>query len=383
MSNMPIPLVKPNTNNRILPQTQPVPANPNKRTLSEIEQAKRDKLRREKPEAFEKIMKIGERYNHGIATPIIDLAYSYVCNLSCDHCTAWRGRWMRPKGTRILTPKDLRRISDEAHELGWCQFCISGGEPTVFKDLDDVILALQPDKFHLTMSTHGHFLTKEKARHYKSLGLDKVKISLDDFDPKLHDLNRHSDGSYHKAIAAMFNAQEAGLSVVIQTCVTSQNCRSGQIIEMAKFAQENDFSVDILVARPTGAWEGRYDMLITKEDAEYLWNAHQEYPVLHRDVWPAYGLHKGCGAVHSTLHITQFGDVMPCVYIHIAIGNIFTETLADAVERGQSIKWFKNFSPICLSGEDRYFIENHMAKAYGKELPISWTEAFTDEDFIK
>ena len=153
---------------------------------------------------------------------------------------------------------------------------------------------------------------------------------------------------------------------------------------MAKFAQENDFSVDILVARPTGAWEGRYDMLVTKEDAEYLWNAHQEYPVLHRDVWPAYGLNKGCGAVHSTLHITQFGDIMPCVYIHIAIGNVFTETLADAVERGQSIKWFKNLqSRYAFREKIAISLNTTWRRRTGKQLPIPWTEAFTDEDFIQ
>lgn len=351
-------------------------------TLKQIEEAKRAKLKKEKPLVYDKIMKIGERHSQGIATPIIDIAYSYICNLSCSHCTAWRGRWMRPKGARVLTPQDLRRVSDEAHQLGLAQFCISGGEPTVFKDLDDVILALQPDKFHLTMSTHGHFLTKEKARHFKDLGLDKVKISLDDFDPKAHDENRHSDGAYGKAITAMANAKEAGLGVVVQTCVTHQNAQNGQIIEMAKFAQENDYTVDILAARPTGSWEGRYDVLITPEDEAYLFAAHQEYPVLHRDVWPSYGLDKGCGAVHSTLHITQYGDVMPCVYIHIGIGNIFTGTLAEAIALGQSIKWFKNYSRLCLSSEDRHFIKNYMAKAYGKELPIPWTEAFGEDDFV-
>ncbi len=351
-------------------------------TLKQIEETKRAKLKKEKPLVFEKIMKIGERHSQGIATPIIDIAYSYICNLSCSHCTAWRGRWMRPKGARVLTPQDLRRMSDEAHSLGLAQFCISGGEPTVFKDLDDVILALQPDKFHLTMSTHGHFLTKEKARHYKDLGLDKVKISLDDFDPKAHDANRHSDGAYGKAITAMSNAKDAGLGVVVQTCVTHQNCQTGQIIDMAKFAQENDYTVDILAARPTGSWEGRYDVLITPEDEEYLFKAHQEYPVLHRDVWPAYGLDKGCGAVHSTLHVTQYGDIMPCVYIHIGIGNIFTGTLAEAIDLGQNIKWFKNYSRLCLSSEDRHFIKNYMAKAYGKELPIHWSEAFGEDDFV-
>ena len=352
-------------------------------TLQAIEQAKREKLKREKPLVFEKIMRIKERHEQGIATPIIDIAYSYICNLSCEHCTAWRGRWTRPKGERILTPADLRRMSDEAHALGLAQFCISGGEPTVFKDLDQVIEALQPDKFHLTMSTHGHFLTKEKARHYKSLGLDKVKISLDDFDPKMHDLNRHSAGAYDKALQAMENADEAGLSVVVQTCVTHQNCQTGQMEEMAQFATQKGYSVDILAARPTGSWEGRYDVLITPEDEAYLFDLHQKYPVLHRDVWPAYGMDKGSGAVHSTLHITQYGDIMPCVYIHIAIGNIFTGSLAEAIRLGQQIRHFKEYSRLCLSSEDRDFITNYMAKAYGQRLPIHWSEAFGPEDFVE
>lgn len=351
-------------------------------TLQQIEQAKREKLQREKPLVFEKIMKIKERHAAGIATPIIDIAYSYICNLSCDHCTAWRGRWMRPKGERVMTPADLRRMSDEAHELGLAQFCISGGEPTVFKDIDEVITALQPDKFHLTMSTHGHFLTPEKARHYKSLGLDKVKISLDDFDPKMHDANRHSDGAYNKAITAMMNAKEAGLSVVVQTCVTHQNAQTGQLVEMAKFATEHDFSVDILAARPTGNWEGRWDVLITQEDEDYMFKLHEQYPALHRDVWPAYGMDKGSGAVHSTLHITQYGDIMPCVYIHIGIGNIFTGTLKEAIDLGQKIKWFKDYSRQCLSSERRDFIKGYMAKAYGKQLPIPWQDAFGEEDFV-
>lgn len=352
-------------------------------SLKEIEQAKREKLKREKPQVYDKVIKISERHAQGIATPIIDIAYNYACDLTCDHCTAWRGRWLRKGGERKLNPTDLRRMSDEAHELGLAQFCISGGEPTIFKDLDEVILALQPDKFHLTMSTHGHFLTKEKARHLKDLGLDKVKISLDDFDAKYHDANRKLPGAYQKAISALFNAKEAGLSVVIQTVVTHKNAQTPRIREMARFATENDFSVDILAARPTGAWEGHFDELITPEDAEFLWQAHQEYPVLHRDVWPAYGMNKGSGAVHSTLHVTQYGDIMPCVYIHIGLGNLFEgTTLAEAIKIGQNIKHFRDYNPLCLSSEDRNFIEKYMTKAYGKQLPIPWTEAFTEEDMV-
>lgn len=346
-------------------------------TSKELEQAKREKLMREKPQVFEKIRKIEERHKLGIATPIIDIAYNYACNLHCQHCTASRFK----KRGRRLKPSDLRRISEEAHALGFCQFCISGGEPLVLKHLDDVIVALQPEQFHLTMSTNGHFLTKEKAHHLKAIGLDKIKISLDDFDEAKHNENRKSDGAYQKAIDAMLNAKEAGLSVVIQTCVTRQNCQTKQLEQMAKFATEYGFTVDVLIARATGAWEGKHEVLITPEDAEFIKRAHEVYPVLHRDTFPSYGMDKGCGCIHSTLHITQYGDVLPCVFIHISIGNIFEESLADIIKRGKSIKVFNQYNRLCLSGEDRGFIEKYMIKFYGKPLPLHWSKAFDKDDF--
>jgi MoaA/NifB/PqqE/SkfB family radical SAM enzyme len=340
-----------------------------------IELARREKLIREKPQVFEKIKKIEIRHKQGIATPIIDIAYSYACNLKCQHCTASR---FEKKG-RKLASADLLKISDEAHALGLCQFCISGGEPLIFKDIDEVINALQPDKFHLTMSTNGHFLTKETARHLKAIGLDKVKISLDDF----HNDNERGDGAHQKAIDAMFNAKEAGLSVVVQTVVTRQNCQSESTIQKARFAQEHGFAFDVLIARATGAWEGKHEVLINEEDAEFLRKAHEQYPVLHRDTFPSYGMDKGCGCVDASLHITPYGDVLPCVYMHIAIGNIFDESLSDIIKRGQSIKWFKEHSRLCLSGEDRNFIDNYMTKFYGKPLPLHWSEAFGEDDFVK
>ncbi len=346
-------------------------------TEKEIENAKRAKLRLEKPAVYDKVIRIADRHKQRIATPIIDIAYNYACNLKCQHCSAARFE----KKARKLKSADLKKLSDEADSLGLCQFNLSGGEPLILKDLDKVIAALQPDKFHLSMSTNGYFLTPEMARHLKAIGLDKVKISMDDFDEKLHDANRNDPGAYRKALAAMFNARDAGLSVVVQTVVTHQNCKTDRTLQMAEFAQGNGFTLDVMVARAIGAWEGKHEVLINKADANYLWQVHQQYPALHRDTFPSYGMDKGCGCVDSTLHLTQYGDILPCVFIHIAIGNIFEESLADIIRRGQSIKCFQKFSSFCLSGEDREFINTYMTKFYGKSLPIHWSEAFGEDDF--
>ena len=345
----------------------------------EIENSKRQKLKREKPLVFEKILKLNERFNAGLATPVVDIGYNLACNFKCKHC--FISKFTRKE--RVLTPPDLKKLSDEAHELGLCQFVISGGEPLILKDLKEVIAALQPDKFHLSMSTNGYFLTKEMAKNLKAWGLDKVKISIDDFDAKLHDSNRNRKGAYVKAMEALFNAQEAGLGVAIQTCISHQNCRTDRTVQMAKFAQENGFVVDVMIAHTIGEWEGKHEMLIDEEDAAYLKEVNKQYPALHRDTFPTYDINRGCGCVNSNLHLTQCGEILPCGFLPISLGSIFEESLGDILKRGMSIKHFKEYNPLCVSGEDRNFIEKYLTKCYGKPLPVPWFEVFSEEDFVK
>ena len=344
----------------------------------EIEGKKRNRLKEEKPLAYEKIIKLSDRLNAGEAVPRIDIAYDYICNLKCKHCMANN---FAPK-ERMLTIDKLKDLSIQADELGLCQFNISGGEPLIFKEIDEVIKALNPEKFHIGISTNGHFLTLERAKHLKQIGLDKVMISLDSIDPLLHDDNRADKGAYDKAIQAIFAARDAGLDTIIQHVVTRQTAQSENTVKMAKFAQENGFSLDIIVAKALGEWEGKHEVLINIEDAQFLYKLHKEYPVARRDVFPSYGAKRGCGAVNSCVHISKYGDFFPCVFMHISLGNIFDEPLKDIIDRGMKIKHFNKFSPICLAGEDRNFIDKYMSKFYGKDLPVNYKEVFTDEDFI-
>jgi MoaA/NifB/PqqE/SkfB family radical SAM enzyme len=342
------------------------------------EAEKRERLRREKPLVLEKILKLRDRFAAAIPTPSIDICYHRACNLRCNHCFTTRFA----QKERSLTPADLRRLSDEAHELGLCQFVLSGGEPLILKDLAEVIAALQPEKFHLAMSTNGFFLTKEMADRLKAWGLDKVKISLDDFDAAAHDANRNRPGAYQKAMEALFHARGAGLSVVIQACITHRNCRTEQTLQMAQFAESHGFTVDVMIAHAVGQWEGNHEMLIDQEDAAHLRQVHDKCPALHRDTFPTYGIERGCGCVNSNLHLTQYGDILPCGFIHISLGSIFEEPLGAILDRGMRIKHFREYNPLCLSGEDRRFIDKYMSPSYGKPLPIHWSEVFSAEDFV-
>lgn len=356
------------------------PAKENKMAESngkqKFESAKRNKLQREKPLVYEKIIKLADMERRGECTSRIDIGYNYACNLKCRHCMAS----MFEKKKRSLTPEDMRHIAEQADALGWCQFNISGGEPLMLKNFDEVLEALIPEKFHIGISTNGFFLTAEKAKHLKSIGLDKVMISIDSFDETLHNANRESKGAYEKAMNAIWNAKNADLDTIIQYVITHHNAQSENTVKLAKFAQENGFSLDLVAAKAIGQWEGKHDVLITDEDAAFLRELNKAYPVARRDVFPSYGMRGGCGVIKKCFHISQFGDVFPCVFMHISIGNIFEDPLKVIVDRGMRIKHFNKFSPICLSGEDRGFIDKYMSRFYGKPLPVDYREIFTDED---
>lgn len=343
-----------------------------------IENNKREKLKNEKPQVYEKIIQLAEREKVGGYTSRIDIGYNYMCNFHCSHCMASKFE----KKERVLNLEMLRSISEQADALGLCQFNISGGEPLTFPDFNEVLLALQPEKFHIGISTNGYLLTPDRAKYLKELGLDKVMISFDSIDENLHDENRQRPGSFKKAMDALKAAQDAGLDCIMQHCVSHQNCCTDNTVELAKFAQENGFSVDLVLAKAIGEWEGKHEVLIDTKDAKFLRDLNEKYPAARRDVFPSYGMKRGCGAVNGCFHISQYGDVFPCVFMHISIGNVFDEPLKDIIDKGMSIKHFKNYSAICLAGENRNFINKYMSKFYGKPLPVDYREIFTAEDFV-
>ncbi|MEI6915632.1 MAG: hypothetical protein WCL39_10915, partial [Armatimonadota bacterium] len=132
------------------------------------------------------------------------------------------------------------------------------------------------------------------------IGLDKVMISLDSIDKNLHNQNRDSNDAYEKAINAVSNAEAAGLDIVIQHVVTHQNAQSENTVKLAKFAQEKGFSLDVVIAKALGEWEGKHEVLIDNDDAIFLKKLNQQYPAARRDVFSSFGMKGGCGALRSS-----------------------------------------------------------------------------------
>jgi len=342
---------------------------------------RRNKLKEEKPYVYEKIIKFDEKYKRGESIAIIQFQYNYTCNFKCVHCSI--KRFQGPNKARQFTIPDVKNLFKQADELGLARVTITGGEPLVFKDFGELVAAIDPQKFYINCDTNGWLLDDKKAKHIKSIGVDRVQLSLDSFDAKAHDEFRKAPGSYQRAIKAIDSALGSGLGIFIQTVVSKQRLHTDEFINFLDYFTKRDIGVFVSYAKPVGSWEGKYDGLVDMEDMKYMNELEKKYKVFTH-LTPAYGLDMGCIALKGMFSVTQYGDVLPCPYIHTSIGNVLNEPLKDIIKRGFGIKYFGEHIDTCMIAEDKDFIKKYVAgRIYGKPLPVPASEVFTEEDKTK
>jgi len=345
--------------------------------LKSDEIAKRNSLKQSKPYVYEKIVKFDEKIKRGESIAIIHLQYDYICNFACEHCSI--KRLQGKKTARKITINDVRDLARQADESGLARFVITGGEPLMFKDLDALVEAIDPQKFYINCDTNGWFLDDEKAKHLKSIGIDRIQLSLDSLCAEEHDAFRNKKGSYERAIKAIDSVKKAGLDIYILTVVTKQRLHSEEFIQFIEYLNNKGIAVYANFAKPVGAWEGNFEGLIDKDDLEYMKELEKKYNIFTH-LTPAYGIDMGCPAGRNIITISQSGNVFPCQYFQCSLGNIFEETLKDVINRCMKLKVFKK--KTCLLAEDREFINKYLVNGvYGKNLPVFYKDLFTDEDF--
>ena len=357
--------------------------------LTGAEQAKRAGLAARKPRVAEKLANIAAMEERGEISPIIRIEKSYLCNFKCSHCSAeyYMDRHLEgvlgvKEDRSLMTLDDIRDISRQADELGLARFVITGGEPLVMRDFDAVVEAIDPDIHYVISDTNGWFLDEKRAKHIKSIGVEKVQLSLDSFIEEDHNTFRNKPKSYARVMRAVDAALEAGLNLILSTVLVKGRAKTKEFEDMCKYVTDRDFGLYVSYAKPVGSCTDHPEFVIGKEDADILRELEKEYNVFSH-MTPSYGSHKGCITVKGIITVTSTNEVTPCPYIDFSIGNLRDEGLKEILERGMRNPWLGPHRPDCLIGEDPKFIKMHNERTKGAtHLPLPYGQGFSDEDSI-
>ncbi len=167
-----------------------------------------------------------------------DLTYlfwecTHRCNLMCGHCGSSCGPSVRPP--EELETREVKRIFSEiAQDFDASRIFVSitGGEPLVREDLDEIVAHMVSLGMTVCMVSNGTLLTPERARRLVHAGMGVLSVSIDGLKDT-HEVIR-GPNTYERALEGLANARAAGFyDTEAITCVRPRNLPQLPEIEKA------------------------------------------------------------------------------------------------------------------------------------------------------
>ncbi len=279
--------------------------------------------------------------------------FTNLCNFRCKHCYQTAGRPLPDE----LSLEEKLEVVAQLDRAGVAAVALSGGEPTIHPHFLPVIREISRRGMYPAVATNGWvFADKEKLLEAKRAGLRYVEVSVDSANPRKHDEFRGVEGAWERAIKALQNAAELGISHALAMTVTRFNYEEvPEVIDLADELglQRIVFFNFIPVGR--GKEIVKYD-LTPEQREEFLRTIYKEMgkhkglqivstaPQYARvtlqlsggeEVSPAHfyvgndpivkslaEFIGGCGAGRIYAAIQPEGTVTPCVFMPIPVGNV-------------------------------------------------------------
>jgi MoaA/NifB/PqqE/SkfB family radical SAM enzyme len=345
--------------------------------LSLTEQNKRKDQSQKRPRVHEKIQSYFKGMLDGQISPILRLKINRsLCNFACAHCCEepYMSRDLK-KRTGMIDPRpqmgldDYKELSRQADEYGIFRFVLTGGEALLDKNLDKLIDAIDPLKHLVILDTNGWTFDIEKAKWFSSLGGYKAQISLDSMIEAEHDSFRNKKGSYKRVMRSLQASKDAGLELLISTCIIKDRVFTQEFEDLCKFCKVEEIPLYVTLAKPVGSARDQDTWVCTKKDVDHLKLLENKYNIFTH-MTPSYGQPGKCITVKGINTVNHDGEIVPCPYMDLSIGNVTKEPLSKILERGMLNSWLGPYRDECIIGENQDFIQFHN-KSVNDYLDIS------------
>ncbi|MGH7581105.1 MAG: pyrroloquinoline quinone biosynthesis protein PqqE [Gemmatimonadales bacterium] len=155
---------------------------------------------------------------------------THRCPLHCPYCSNPLDL-IRAEGE--LATEDWKRVFTQARQLGVLQLGLSGGEPMIRKDLEELAAHARSLGLYSTLVTSGLGLTRTRAERLREAGLEHVQISIQDADQATAE-RIAGISSVKQKMAAAAIVKELGFAFSINVVLHRANLdRIGPIIDLA------------------------------------------------------------------------------------------------------------------------------------------------------
>ncbi|MDD5196378.1 MAG: radical SAM protein [Candidatus Omnitrophica bacterium] len=266
----------------------------------------------------------------------VDIAVTYRCQGKCKKCSCQN---LIENGRPEMSKEEIINISKQIISVGGILVNLTGGELLLRPDIKDIIFSLDKMPVIISISTNAVLLDEKLLRDLKQSGLHVLQLNLSSPYPEEHDAEMGIVGSYKNVISAMRIAKEIGISVLLNTVITKEIIYSYRIKALVGLARENNAYLSLVLPAAVGRWKGNYDSVLNREDYNLL-KSWLRLKFVTIDTKTCYK--KGaCPAGTEKIYVSPYGDVYPCPFIHLKMGNLLKDTLS---QLKQNIAGRQNFT---------------------------------------
>lgn len=256
------------------------------------------------------------------------------CNLRCLYCMPEEGMTFMDQ-SKLLSFDEIAEVVETAAGLGISKLRITGGEPLVRPNLDQLIgkLSAIDGIKEIALTTNGLLLASQ-AQKLKEAGLNRVNISLDTLDPsRFRFIARR--GELRKVMEGVEAAAKAGLTPIKLNCVLLKGINEDEIAEFLKMSYEQPLHIRFIEYMPIGhddaGWRNHYLPLnrvleVAAAQGFAVDSADSEAPQGSgpSENWRIRGGAGTFGLIHpisdhfckscNRLRLTADGNIKPCLY---------------------------------------------------------------------
>ena len=295
------------------------------------------------------------------------------CNFRCFYCLPHGEPPIAPK-EQMLSYEEIEYACDIFVELGIQKIRLTGGEPMMRRDIEQIIykLALFKDRGleDLALTTNGYFLP-HRAESLKKAGLDRITISLDSLK---RDVFKQMTGVdvLDRVLEGIHAAKEAGLEPIKINAVIVRGHNEDEVADFAAFAREHDVKMRFIEFMPldSGHEWSREDVFSGREIRESI---EARFPLVAVDEFRGsntasrFRFADGapgeigiiapvtepfCGAC-SRIRLTADGQIRTCLFS--TVEHSLRDVIRDGASRPEIIDFIES---VVMKKEPRHFIND-------------------------
>ena len=340
------------------------------------------------------------------------------CNLNCYYCNPCNNN-EHCHAVNMLSVKNVLCIVRAAIRLGITHFRLTGGEPLLHPQLDEMVSQIKklPGVSSVSLTTNAVLLA-QRTKRLKEAGIDSINVSLDTIDASEYEcitqkpLLKEVENGIEAAI-------ECGIRVKINAVLTPQT----DVVALTRYAAKKGTDIRFIEMMPVG--EGHtngvepYEKVIGALSEVYgepccvNTENRKEIKLEHKNpdngpaeyyIFPGLGIRVGLiQAIHgkfcdtcNRIRVTADGRLMPCLGSNVTMDLLpdscdFTDDLTDDLEKDsvivQALRAAINAKPKCHNFSDEEVLqpesvmyntnknnESENAVTYKKTTEIKTTE---------